>query len=495
MRITVVGDVLLDADLHGVSTRTMPDSAAPVVDVARTDHRPGGAGLAARMLADDGHDVTLVTVLGNDVRAAMLRTMLADVRIVAATSARPTPVKRRVFVEGRALARLDEDCVTADDRDGDGTSSSPAAGTADVVDPRGIADALAEAESVLVSDYGRGLTADPSLRGALADAAARTPLVWDPHPRGTAPVAGTAVATPNRAEARCASGAATPPEAAALLLDLWPVDAAVITLESDGAVLHSSSDRAADATHLSPRPRTSDGDPCGAGDRFASALAAALAAGRALPDAVDASVETAAAWIAAGGVGSVHDRSACSPAIRTHCTAETAASGTAVRSTGAEQSTGPDRAESDVLRVLASVRASGGTIVATGGCFDLLHAGHVRTLTHARALGDALIVCLNADASVHRLKGDGRPIIGEDDRAELLRSLDCVDAVVVFDEDTPHAVLERLRPDLWVKGGDYDADSLPEAQLVHGWGGRTATVPFHPARSTTHLADALTRLG
>ena len=134
-------------------------------------------------------------------------------------------------------------------------------------------------------------------------------------------------------------------------------------------------------------------------------------------------------------------------------------------------------------------------MVATGGCFDLLHAGHARTLSAARRLGDCLIVVLNSDSSVRRLKGEQRPIIAQEDRAELLLSLGCVDGVLVFEEDTPEAALERLRPDIWVKGGDYREDQLPEARLIKAWGGETVTVPYHPARSTTALAAALAKVG
>jgi D-beta-D-heptose 7-phosphate kinase / D-beta-D-heptose 1-phosphate adenosyltransferase len=149
---------------------------------------------------------------------------------------------------------------------------------------------------------------------------------------------------------------------------------------------------------------------------------------------------------------------------------------------------------SDPLLLARAVRENGGKVVATGGCFDLLHAGHVRSLAAARELGDCLIVCLNSDDSVRRLKGPERPIIGQHDRAELLLAMECVDAVMVFDEDTPEAALERLRPDIWVKGGDYKGANLPEAALVESWGGRCVTVPYHPARSTTGLADALAKV-
>ncbi|MDQ1122614.1 rfaE bifunctional protein nucleotidyltransferase chain/domain [Microbacterium trichothecenolyticum] len=151
--------------------------------------------------------------------------------------------------------------------------------------------------------------------------------------------------------------------------------------------------------------------------------------------------------------------------------------------------------DGDALAVVRAARARGGTVIATGGCFDLLHAGHARTLAAARALGDCLVVCLNSDDSVRRLKGAERPIMTQHDRRDLLLALECVDAVVVFDESTPEAVLRQLTPDVWVKGGDYVASDLPETAVVAEWGGRTVTVPYHPGRSTTALAGALARVG
>jgi D-beta-D-heptose 7-phosphate kinase / D-beta-D-heptose 1-phosphate adenosyltransferase len=136
-----------------------------------------------------------------------------------------------------------------------------------------------------------------------------------------------------------------------------------------------------------------------------------------------------------------------------------------------------------------SVRAAGGTVVATGGCFDLLHAGHVRTLNAARRLGDCLIVCVNSDSSVARLKGPERPLVTEADRTSVLRALGCVDEVLVFDEDTPEKALELLRPHLWVKGGDYRGSKLPEEQALRRWGGRAVLVPFVEGRSTTRIIE------
>ncbi|HEX6684772.1 MAG TPA: D-glycero-beta-D-manno-heptose 1-phosphate adenylyltransferase, partial [Candidatus Limnocylindrales bacterium] len=205
------------------------------------------------------------------------------------------------------------------------------------------------------------------------------------------------------------------------------------------------------------------GDSCGAGDRFAAAAATALADGALTSEAVQSAVEAATAFVASGAASRYDAR----PAVP--------------RQRRAGIGLAP---ASEVVR---AIRASGGTVVATGGCFDLLHAGHVSTLQAARALGDCLVVCLNSDASVRGRKGSGRPIVSEQDRAELLLALECVDAVVVFDEDTPVPLIARLRPDVWVKGGDYRVEQMPEAEHVTACGGQAVVVPYLDGRSTTRL--------
>jgi rfaE bifunctional protein nucleotidyltransferase chain/domain len=199
------------------------------------------------------------------------------------------------------------------------------------------------------------------------------------------------------------------------------------------------------------------GDSCGAGDRFASRLASVLGRGAPLADAAREAVATSARFVAAGGARR---------ALREHRAVARAADG---------------------VRVAESVRATGGTVVATGGCFDLLHAGHVATLAAARRLGDCLIVCINSDASVRRLKGPERPLVSAPDRAAVLSALECVDAVVVFEQDTPAQVLRRLRPHVWVKGGDYQGVRLPEADVLAEWGGQAYILPYLDGHSTTRL--------
>lgn len=449
--LVVVGDALLDRDLDGRVERFCPDApTAPVVDGPIEEARPGGAGLAAVLAARDGRAVTLVTALAGDPAGRELAELLgaAGVEAVDLGLDGPTPEKVRVRAHGRTLVRVDR--------------GLPGAGVGRVTAPA--RSAIAGARAVLVSDYGRGVASQRGVRDALRALPASAPLVWDPHPRGPRPVPGVLVATPNRSEADAGRGLADVAVRARDLARRWKAVNVCVTLGPGGALLAGG-----DGPPLvAPAPPVAGGDPCGAGDRFASALAGALADGVLPSVATAAAVERAAAFVAAGG--------------------SAAALG---RHSGERR--GREEPDAGAAVVAADARARGETVVAAGGCFDLLHAGHVATLQAARALGDRLIVLLNSDASVARLKGPDRPLVAEADRAAVLRGLACVDAVEVFDDDTPAAALDRLRPDLFVKGGDYRLGELPEAAVLERWGGQAVVLPYVPGHSTTRLIEEAAR--
>jgi D-beta-D-heptose 7-phosphate kinase / D-beta-D-heptose 1-phosphate adenosyltransferase len=462
--LVVIGDALLDLDLDGVAERLAPDSPVPVLDGLVERPRPGGAALAAAMAAADGHEVVLVTALGADDAGDRVERLLPGVEVHRLPYDGPTPVKQRVRAGGQSLLRLD---------------SGTHPGTI-----RGVPDALREvldgAGAVLVADYGRGVTGLPALRDLLSGLPRRVPVVWDPHPKGAAPVPGVRLVTPNRSEAALFAERLGVPTAAARtmlaevgarangLVERWGAQAVAVTLGAGGALLSYG----AGAPVVTPAPEVHCVDPCGAGDRFAVSAALALGAGRVTVEAVHQAVLDAAGYVAAGGPASLTsgptaagaDRGPAAPAV--------------------------DRpARQPVEELVASVSRRGGTVVATGGCFDLLHAGHVATLRAARRLGDCLVVCLNSDDSVRRLKGPTRPLVPAADRARVLEALECVDGVVVFDEDTPTEVLQRLRPHVWAKGGDYAGATFPEATVVQEWGGQAVVLPYLQGRSTTRLLD------
>ncbi|HEX6130744.1 MAG TPA: PfkB family carbohydrate kinase, partial [Actinomycetota bacterium] len=361
--LAVVGDALLDRDLLGRVDRVSPDAPVPVVEVADERRRPGGAGLAAWLAARDGARVALLTELDDGPAARSFEALLhaAGVEVLSWRRAAPIAEKVRVRVDGQSLVRLDG-----------GAPAAPADGPC----ADGVADVLGAAGAVLVADYGGGAAARDDVRRHLAEAAASAPLVWDPHPRGSEPVPGAAVATPNRAEVRRFAGAdgdglEATLRAARALRDRWRLDALCVTLGARGAALVRGA-----GAEVVPAPGVEARDVCGAGDRFAAALALGLGDGLAIDDAARRAVEAASAYVAEG------DGWPSAPAPVDGVPAVTPAAG----------------------------RLREPVVVATSGCFDLLHAGHVRLLMAARSLGDRLVVCLNDDGSVRRLKGPGRPI-------------------------------------------------------------------------------------
>jgi rfaE bifunctional protein nucleotidyltransferase chain/domain len=482
--LLVVGDALLDRDLTGRAERLAPDAPVPVVDDCGERTRPGGAALAAYLAARDGRDVTLVTGVGDDPASRELRTLLEPwLTLIPLPLTGPLPEKTRVLAQNRPVVRLDRG-------DGRAREATDAA-----------REAVRTAPAVLVSDYGRG--AADTVRDVLA---ARPPLVWDPHPDGGPPVPGTRLVSPAETEARAfaafagaagqarragygadprpaasraepcpaacggdprpgASGGDPRPAAhehdlrrlareTATLVRHWRTVSVAVTLGARGALLSYG-----EHPLLVPAPVAHHGDTCGAGDRFAATAAGLLADGALVAEAVEGAVAAATGFVGAGGAG----------ALPRGDTAQAPATG------------------DDAYALANRVRAAHGTVVAAGGCFDLLHAGHVGLLQAARRLGDCLVVCVNSDASVRRRKGEGRPVTPLADRVRVLRALACVDAVAVFDEDTPERLLSGLRPDVWVKGGDYAAAALPEADLLQEWGGQAILLPYLDGRSSTAL--------
>ena len=486
--LVVLGDLLLDVDVTGTARRLSPEAPVPVISDPVENARPGGAGLAAVLSARSYDNVILIAPVADDEDARRLVALLPPaVHLIALEWTGSTSVKMRVRAGDHPVTRIDRGGRLGD------IGPLPAAAVA----------ALDQAGAVLVADYGLGLTSAEHIRAALAERAASTPIVWDPHPRGAEPVPGVRLATPNAAEAAAYTGAAADSGIAAVtdqaqaLLRRWSAGGIAVTMGSAGALVTVGDG----APLVVPAPAVAASDTCGAGDAFAAAAAAALAGGALPSEAVTAAVAAAeemprnsrayaiSVLAMASGLGA-GIAVAGLPLVRLGDSGWRVVAAGAFVAAGAAAAVNPfggpptDTAGGSVLE---QVRARGGRVVATGGCFDLLHAGHVATLEAARELGDCLVVCLNSDASVRRLKGPSRPLQNEDDRALMLSALRCVDAVVVFGEETPEAVLRCVRPDVWVKGGDYLGATLPEAAVLAEWGGAVVTVPYLTGRSTTEL--------
>ncbi|MBV9351189.1 MAG: bifunctional heptose 7-phosphate kinase/heptose 1-phosphate adenyltransferase [Mycobacterium sp.] len=461
--LVILGDSMLDIDVEGSANRLSPEAPVPVVEPDRIWQRPGGAGLAAVLAARVHPEVVLITAAVNDPTGRTLAGLFAAdypaIRVISVPLSGGTVSKIRIRAGGQSVVRIDH---------GDGYAANDPL-------PGEVVASLQQAAAICVADYGRGVTEHTELRALLEGAAECIPVVWDPHPRGARPIRGCALVTPNQAEAKHFSPRTTNiGQLAGALRQEWDAGAVCVTLGARGAMF---ADRHHRAEHIVAPETAGPGrsDACGAGDRFSVAAATALGEGADALQAATSAVAAASRFVAAGGAAAVSSVMPIPGGIDL--------------STDAAAVTGME----SVLALADRVRHRGGTLVATGGCFDLLHTGHVRLLRRARDLGDALVVLINSDESVRQIKGSGRPVVPADDRARVLAALGCVDGVAVFSEMSPAAALERLRPHIWVKGGDYTGVELPETEVVHRHGGEVVLLPTVPGYSSSKLIAARAR--
>jgi D-beta-D-heptose 7-phosphate kinase/D-beta-D-heptose 1-phosphate adenosyltransferase len=494
LEVVVLGDVVLDVWLDGDAERLCREGPAPVVDVSSSRLAPGGAANAAANLAALGARPYLVAPIGEDADGRALCNLLhragVDVSGVLPVPGRVTPTKRRLTAAGQLVARFDE---TPD------SGLPPAA--AEVL-AEALQDRLAGRDLLLVSDYGLG-SADGPTRSVVERLRPRFDVLVvdarDPRPwSGARPTA----VTPNADEAQLLLGAVGPPppvgqradyvmRRADALLGQSGADMVVATVDAEGAVLLR---RGRPPHQVRVRP-TAEHTTTGAGDSFAAALLLALGSGAEPGTAADLAATAAECVLHATGT-LVCDRAALLGRLRREPVRGPGADAVAA---GPEGATDPavDPATDRVLsadelgRLVDQYRNAGLRIVFTNGCFDVLHTGHVAYLEEARRLGDVLVVGLNSDASVARLKGPDRPVNSQEDRAALLAALEAVDHVTVFDEDSPVPLLELVRPDVYAKGGDYTPEMLTETPLVRRLGGEVRTLGYLTQRSSTGIIDRI----
>jgi D-beta-D-heptose 7-phosphate kinase / D-beta-D-heptose 1-phosphate adenosyltransferase len=461
-RVLVIGDVMLDRFVYGTVERISPEAPIPVVHVDRQSDMPGGAANVARNVAAMGARAILLGVVGDDAWAADLRLQIAASPEITAElivdASRPTTVKTRYVAEGQQVMRADRE--------------SRAAVGADV-EQRLVAAfsrAIDAVSVVLLSDYAKGVLSDSVTRTVIDMARkAGKMVIVDPKNRDFAKYRGATVIKPNRAELQVACGhpCSTQDEVVAgarHVLAQGICGTLVVTRGKDGMSVIGSENTTA---HL-PTAAQQVFDVSGAGDTAMAALALGLAAGGGIVDA--ASLANIAAGLAVGKRG------------------------TATVSTGemiaelrpADPSQGAQKVFSleAILHLVGRWRDQNLKIAFTNGCFDLLHPGHVALLEYARRAADRLIVGLNADSSVRRLKGPNRPVQSEVARATLLAAMGSVDAVVIFADDEPLDLIDKISPDVLVKGADYQPDQVVGADLVVARGGRLLLAPLLPGHST-----------
>lgn len=460
-RVLVVGDVMLDRYWHGVSSRISPEAPVPVVNVSRTEDRPGGAANVALNLAALGCQVRLLGIVGADDAGAILQQRLQATSIQTwfyTQASHPTITKLRVISRHQQLLRMDFE-----------QKYPPEA--AQALEAQ-LALQLDGVDVVVISDYAKGSIYNP--QALIAQARARgVPVLVDPKSANYERYRGASLLTPNYQEfelvvGHCQGEAELLAKGRQLLTDL-SLEALLITRGEQGMTLIRPDQP---ELHLPARAREVF-DVTGAGDTVIAALAGALAAGEPLPKSV--AIANLAAGIVVGKLGTA---TVNAPELRWAIYAE---QGFECGVVGEEQ----------LLLALDESRANGETIVFTNGCFDIIHAGHVSYLEEARQLGQRLVVAVNSDASVKRLKGEGRPINKLERRMAVLAGLGAVDWVVSFDEDTPERLLARIKPDVLVKGGDYTEAQVVGGPIVKAYGGEVKVLGFIDNCSTTSIVNKI----
>ncbi len=462
VRLLVAGDVMLDRYWTGPTSRISPEAPVQVVQIRKDETRPGGAANVALNAAALGAKAHLLGVVGADEPADLLRSGL-DAKGVAAdfvrTQDRPTITKLRIMSRNQQLIRLDFE------------ESLSVAGAFDrEAYLARYKLALMDSDVVILSDYGKGTLCDISVLIATAREQGK-PVLIDPKGSDYRPYRGATLLTPNMSEfeavvGKCNDDDEIVSKGEKLRADL-DLSALLITRSERGMTLLRVGQP---PLHLPTQAREVF-DVTGAGDTVIATLGAALAAKQDLAQACR--LANLAAGIVVGKIGTATVSEAeLHQALHAHADNDGAVLG-----------------EEELLVRVAQAKARGASVVMTNGCFDLLHVGHVKYLEAARELGDVLIVAVNSDDSVKRLKGESRPLNTCDDRMRMLAALKSVDWVVPFTEDTPARLIERVLPDLLVKGGDYTAEQVAGYDAVTANGGQVAILEFHNGYSTTRLIE------
>jgi len=460
-RVLIVGDIMLDRYWSGSTSRISPEAPVPVVHIQHSEERPGGAGNVALNLAALGGKTVLFGACGHDAAADSLESKLTAAGIhchLQRVANAPTVTKLRVLSLHQQLIRLDFE------------ETFPALDTHQLLNSF-IAE-LAQTDLVIISDYGKGCARyAPAIIAAAKQA--NIPIFVDPKGQDFSIYQGATLLTPNRREFETIVGPCHSEEELISkgigLLQQYQLEALLVTRGEQGMTLLRANEP---EVHLPAKAREVY-DVTGAGDTVIATLAAAYAAERDLAKA--ASIANMAAGIVVGKLGAA---TVSVPELR-RALQEEHATGRGVMN------------EEQLLIAIADARAHGERIVMTGGCFDILHAGHVTYLEEAKSFGDRLIVAVNSDASVTQLKGPSRPINTLAQRMAVIAGLGAVDWVVAFNEQTPERIVNAVNPDVWVKGGDYRVEDLPEARGVLAQGGTVKIVKLVDGCSTTAIVERM----
>ena len=467
--LLVVGDVMLDVYVTGKVERISPEAPAPVLRHGGGREVAGGAANVAANIARLGARVRLIGVVGQDQEAGRLAQLLAEAGVAfdpIVDPDRPTTVKTRVMSGAHQMLRVDRE------------TDAPIAVALEAAMLRGVASALPDVQGVVLSDYAKGALSDGVLKGAIAAARARNAQIFvDPKRRDFSAYAGASVITPNSAELAAATGLPTESdkqiETAARKLNA-ATGAAILVTRSERGMSYIAEGRT--PVHMPTKARQVF-DVSGAGDTVIAALAWCLASGWSIEETMRLANLAAGVVVGKPGAATVSWEE-----LRTNADDHEMPS---------FFSKGASTSRKEAIAIREHWRREGLKVGFTNGCFDLIHPGHIATLRFAGRHCDRLIVGLNADASVSRLKGPTRPLQPEGARATVLGAIHGVDLVVLFEEDTPEDLIAALKPDVLIKGADYAESEIIGADLVKAAGGQVLRAPLLEGLSTSGIiADA-----
>ncbi|MFG1185639.1 MULTISPECIES: D-glycero-beta-D-manno-heptose-7-phosphate kinase [Xanthobacter] len=473
VRVLCLGDVMLDRFVMGAARRISPESPVPVLSVTGSTTIAGGSANVARNIASLGGRCTLVGVIGADSCGAELKRILDETPGVASTFVevpqRPTTEKIRFVAQGQHMLRSDSE------------DNSPVAPDVEEAIVARIAAALPEHDVVVLSDYAKGVLTTDVIRRVVELATRRgAPVIVDPKSSDLARYDGATLVTPNLHETYLATGIQGDDDASAVaaarkVLAGTTIGAVLVTRSEKGMTLVQ---RTAEPVHI-PTAAREVADVVGAGDTVIAALSLVVGAGGDLQE---------AAYIANAAAGVVVGKRGTATVSRDELLAELDRQSY----TDGNPSSAKVVSRAEAAAQVAAWQRHGLAVGFTNGCFDIVHVGHVGIIEFSRAHCDRLVVAVNSDASVKRLKGPSRPVNGEMDRAQVIAALGAVDLVVVFDEDTPKEIIEELQPDVLVKGADYQVSEIVGADSVLARGGRVLRFELVPGRSTTKVISRMT---
>lgn len=453
--VLVIGEIMLDKTIIGDVSRIAPEAPVPVVHVSEEQHFLGGAANVAANIASLGGRAILCGYVGADTAADKVRALCKEKGIACAfcVAKEPTILKMRVTSAGQQLVRVDYErkWVATDRHD-----------ISDAMRPF-----LSEIDVIVLSDYNKGMHTPELVKNVLA---LGKPVIADPKPENLTMFAGATLIQPNHLAAEKATGKKLDTEDAVtcvghelskrlgsnLLITRGAHGMSLI--EKDGSVMHI------------PTQAREVYDVTGAGDSSIATLSLAVGSGASLREAVILANQTAGIKVGKRGTATVSARELANAFESGHVKIKTA---------------------EEMQWIADELKGRGKKIVFTNGFFDVLHIGHAKLLIHAKMLGDKLVLGINTDASIRRLKGNGRPLVPQIERAEILSAIEAVDYIVFFDEDTPLRLIEQLRPDVIVKGGNFKPEEVVGYEMLKGYGGKIEVVPLAESRGQIGMADGI----